>query len=157
MRSQVVGHADSEGELFELIVGGKLCGIDNSVTHNIGADTDPETRDAILGNRLFVAVNGILVRALFRWKCALTLHSNLNQVSWVSYGDTNGTCCETSQNFLEQSRILTGFHWATNDVTDRYVEANTETRVNELTLQAWCKAVPESCDALLRSDDFDSS
>ena len=57
-RDRCSRHAESlSGDLFELVVGGKLGRVDNRVSHDVGDNADPKTTYALLFNNLAVAVN----------------------------------------------------------------------------------------------------
>ena len=80
VRDETVRHANAQSHLFKLVVGGELGRVDDRVAHNVGTNSDPEAADTVLLNRLLIAVHAGGVGSISRWKLALSLHANLDQI-----------------------------------------------------------------------------
>ena len=70
----------------------------------------------------------------------MSLHSNFYNISWVCKRNGNTTCYHTSCNFLQKCWSLTWSHWTTQGIPYRNVKANSESRVNQLSLKTWSKS-----------------
>jgi hypothetical protein len=136
-------------EFFVLIVGSNLSCIDDGVAHNIGGNTNPEAKHAILGNDLLVAVGGALVDMLSLGETALGLKTDLHDIGGVSDRDTNGTSGHTSHNLLEESGVNSRLKGSSNHITDGDVQANTETSEENLALEAGNQTIEQSLGAFL--------
>ena len=109
-------HATYQTNLLELIVRCELGSVDDRVADHVGGPANPETLDTVLRHRLLIAVNGRAVGALCRWQLSLALHSDFDEISWVSHCDSHCTSHHASCNFLEKRWVLARLHLSTDEV-----------------------------------------
>ena len=83
MRDKTVGHANGHSVLLKLIVGSKLSCIDDRVTHDIGEHSDPEAANTILLHCFLIAVHTGFIGSILWFQLALSLHTDLDKISWV--------------------------------------------------------------------------
>src|SRR6185436_10593514 len=84
--------------LLILIVTSNLSCVDHRVSQDIGEKTNPETTNSISSDDLSIAIESALVSDRCRVnRPVLCLQSDLDDISRVSEGYSNGSCTQTRQ------------------------------------------------------------
>ena len=143
--------------LFILIVRGDFCCINHRVSHDVWSKTTPEVCYTTFSDCLSIAVNTSIVWSLIHRQLTLSLHSNFHNISWICNCDSNSSCCQSSQDLLEQSWILTWLQLTANNVSDWNVQTNTESSEDELTLKPRRQPTKQGHDSFFRGDLSTSS
>lgn len=128
--------------LLVLIIRCDFSCVDDGVSENVWNNTNPETCNTSSCVSLSVAINCSIVELGLWWiSRALALKSNLDEISWISYWNTNSTSCHSCKNLGCECWVLTWLEFTCDQGTHWNVETNSESCEHNLSLKSCSKTI----------------